>query len=185
MALASGQHVGPWEEADLARLPEDGQRYELLSGALVVGPPPGGLHQLLCFKLASILHAHVPEGLVMVEALGVRAAEGSVLIPDVLVADREAVVASQSGILDPGSVRLVVEVVSPGSRAQDRLTKPALYAAAGIPAYWRVEPDEGPAVHTFQLDAGRYTPAGTAAPGVPLDVQVPFPVRIDAAGLQP
>ena len=34
---------------------------------------------------------------------------------------------------------LVVEVVSPSSRKTDRFFKPIEYAAAGVPAYWRVE----------------------------------------------
>lgn len=37
---------------------------------------------------------------------------------------------------------LVVEIVSPESRTADRVNKPATYAAAGIPEYWRVEKDQ-------------------------------------------
>jgi Uma2 family endonuclease len=33
----------------------------------------------------------------------------------------------------------VVEVVSPSTTAIDRAVKPAMYADAGIPVYWRVE----------------------------------------------
>jgi Uma2 family endonuclease len=34
---------------------------------------------------------------------------------------------------------LLVEVVSEGSRREDREVKPKLYAAAGVPEYWRIE----------------------------------------------
>ncbi|MCW6003013.1 Uma2 family endonuclease [Micromonospora sp. CPCC 205371] len=37
---------------------------------------------------------------------------------------------------------LVVEVVSPDSRRDDREVKPVKYAAGGIPEYWRVEETE-------------------------------------------
>src|SRR5207237_9194726 len=35
-------HTGPWTEADLLVLPDDGQRHELVEGSLVVSPPPAG-----------------------------------------------------------------------------------------------------------------------------------------------
>ena len=47
MATAFGAHAGPWTEADIVALLEDGQRYELMEGALLVNPPPGRLHQIV------------------------------------------------------------------------------------------------------------------------------------------
>ncbi|WP_169811207.1 Uma2 family endonuclease [Nocardia amamiensis] len=48
---------------------------------------------------------------------------------------------------------LLVEVVSPGSVREDRETKPKLYAAAGVPEYWRVEEsaDGAPVVYQYRL----------------------------------
>jgi Uma2 family endonuclease len=48
---------------------------------------------------------------------------------------------------------LLVEVVSEDSRRQDREVKPTLYAAAGVPAYWRIEErDDGePIVFQYEL----------------------------------
>jgi Uma2 family endonuclease len=48
---------------------------------------------------------------------------------------------------------LLIEVVSEGSRREDRDVKPKLYAAAGIAEYWRVEEgDDGEAiVYQYQL----------------------------------
>ncbi|GAB3908763.1 hypothetical protein GCM10029964_109060 [Kibdelosporangium lantanae] len=66
-----------------------------------------------------------------------------------------------------GAVLLVVEVVSKGSRKEDRGSKPIAYAEAGVPHYWRVE---GPAsgedvvtVHTYELPSGgtRYETTGS------------------------
>jgi len=47
-----------------------------------------------------------------------------------------------------------VEIVSKGSERLDRWLKPVKYADAGIPLFWRVEPDE--TVVLFRLDGTRY-----------------------------
>ena len=39
------EHTGPWRLSELADLPDDGRRYEVVDGALVVTPLPGQLHQ--------------------------------------------------------------------------------------------------------------------------------------------
>jgi Uma2 family endonuclease len=39
-----------------------------------------------------------------------------------------------------GPALLVVEIVSPGSAVNDQVTKRAVYAAAGVPAYWLLDP---------------------------------------------
>jgi len=180
-----GIHVGPWTEEDLVGLPDDGQRYELLEGALLVNPPAGGRHQLVSLRLAGRLDAIAPDDLVVVEALGVRVPGGSVLVPDVLVAERDAVLVNDSGILDAAVVRLAVEIVSPGSRTQDRITKPALYAEARIPSFWRVELDDGPTIFAYRLDGSTYTELATARPGQSLELDEPFPVSLDPAALTP
>jgi Uma2 family endonuclease len=143
VATAVGTHVGPWSEEDLLGLPEDAQRYELLEGTLLVNPLPGGVHQRISFRLTSLLDAAVLHDLVVVEAMGVRLPDNTVFIPDILVATRDVVLANDSGILDAGTVALVAEIVSPGSRTPDRITKPAVYASAGIDSFWRVEPEDG------------------------------------------
>lgn len=106
-------------------------------------------------------------------------------IPDVLVVARDAGLANRSGILDADDVALVVEIVSPGSRTTDRLTKPVLYARAGIASFWRVELDEGPAIFAYRLEQERYVEAGSARPGERLVVTEPFPCSFDPGDLRP
>ncbi|MGH9071261.1 MAG: Uma2 family endonuclease [Acidimicrobiales bacterium] len=184
MASSLALHDGPWTEDDLASLPES-QRYELLAGSLVVSPPPPPLHQRTSFMLASALEARVPSGLIVIEATGVRLDGGSVFIPDVLVAEREPALANRSGILEASLVRLVVEIVSPGSGAKDRLTKPSLYAQSGIPAFWRVELDDGPSVYAYRLDGTSYVEVAAGRPGARMILSDPFPVTFDPADLRP
>jgi len=183
--MALGTHVGPWKEEDLVGLPTDTQRYELLEGTLLVNPPPGGAHQRVSLKLAGVLDSAAPSGLAVVESMGLRLPENTVFIPDVLVATRDVVLADKSGILDPACVRLVVEIVSPGSRTTDRVTKPAVYARAGIASFWRIELEDGPALVAYRLDLGRYIETGTARPGERLVFNQPFPVTIDPGDLRP
>ena len=51
---------------------------------------------------------------------------------------------------------LVVEVVSDGSRREDREVKPKIYAQAGIPAYWRVEEDSDGGAVVYQYELRRF-----------------------------
>ena len=76
-------------------------------------------------------------------------------------------------------VALVVEIVSPGSQTNDRVTKRATYAAGGIPAYWIVDPDRG-VVTCLVLDGPEYW---VAAEGASVTVDDPVSVRIDLAAL--
>ncbi|HZV49606.1 MAG TPA: Uma2 family endonuclease [Candidatus Dormibacteraeota bacterium] len=183
MASPATAHVGPWTEQDLLTLPDDGQRHELVEGRLLVSPPPSGPHQVLALRLARLLDDAAPPELQTVEGLGVRVPGGSVLVPDILVAEREAVLQDRSDVLDPGAVRLVVEIVSPGSAAMDRLTKPALYARAGIPHLWRVELEEGSVVVLRLGEDGEYAVRGVARRGGPLQLDAPFPLRLDPTAL--
>jgi Uma2 family endonuclease len=58
--------------------------------------------------------------------------------PDLAVYRRAA---SERGRVEPRDVALAIEVMSPGSVSDDRVAKPALYAAAGIPHFWQLELD--------------------------------------------
>jgi Uma2 family endonuclease len=185
VVLVVDAHLGPWTEEDLLSLPESVQRFELLEGALFVNPPPAVPHQLVSRKLANALSAVATPDLEAVEAIGVRIPDNTVFIPDVLVTFRDAALANRSGVLDAADVVLVAEIMSPGSRTMDRVTKPAVYAQAGIAAYWRVELQNGPIVFAYRLEEGRYVEAGTARPGTMLVLQQPFRLALDPADLRP
>jgi Uma2 family endonuclease len=108
--------------------------------------------------------------------------------PDVVVFDKTGLDVFSLECLPVASVTLAVEVVSPGSRSDDRFRKPGLYAEAGIPYFWRVERGESrlPEVFEFWLDrdTGVYAPApeGGHHTGV-LKTELPFPVEINLSRL--
>jgi Uma2 family endonuclease len=131
-------HVGPWTTDDLAGLPDDGQRYEIIDGSLIVSPTPSTTHQLVAGRLAALIREFAPAGADVVEAVGLQLNSGRLLIPDVVVAQSSALLGFQKS-LSPADVHLVVEVVSPSNAAMDRVFKPQLYAAGGIRWMWRAE----------------------------------------------
>ncbi|MEV5594769.1 Uma2 family endonuclease [Streptomyces sp. NPDC052496] len=104
--------------------------------------------------------------------------------PDVVIYDRRGLDLFTMDCTPAANVRLAVEVVSPGSAVDDRVRKPALYAAAGVPYFWRVErgADNCPEVHEYWLHSG--TGDYVSAPEHPchkgkLETDRPFPIGID------
>ncbi|MGN9812619.1 Uma2 family endonuclease [Micromonospora sp. BQ11] len=167
-----------WREQDLADLPENGNRYELVDGSLHVTPPAGPDHHELADDIRMTLRLTAPPGWRVIREIGVRIPDGN-LIPDITVlrpgAPRDRMWS------EPADIALVVEVESPNSRRHDRFTKPALYAEAGIAAYWRVERgDFGPVVYRYELAKGvHYDLMGTAGPDDPVEMTEPWPMRLD------
>lgn len=177
------RHPEPWTVDDVYALPDDGMRHELLDGTLLVSPPPSVRHQLAARRLVDVLAAAAPPDVEVLEAVGVSVPAG-LLVPDVVVARADAVHAGPRE-LAAADVLAVVEVVSPSSRSTDRRWKPAAYADAGIPVFWRVEldPADGPVVTVHALADGTYAQVATLAAGVRGSLGKPFPVRLDPGAL--
>jgi Uma2 family endonuclease len=169
----------PLTEQDLPAMPEDGHRYELIDGVLLVTPAPNIAHQTVVTSLVGLLlGARHPEHRVLVAPCDVRFAATTVVQPDVLVARR--------GDLGVARIEtaplLVVEVQSPSTRHLDLGTKRLAYEAAGVPAYWLVDPD-GPSLTVLHLEDGRYVEAATVTGEEAFDATFPFPVRVVPAAL--
>jgi Uma2 family endonuclease len=148
----------PLTVEDLETMPEDGHRYELLDGTLLVTPAPGWSHQSVQMALAELLRRACPRELRVVAApfewrLGRRTA----LQPDVLVARYAALAAVPQGKYLAEPPLLAVEVLSPSTRRIDLLAKRSAYEDAGVASYWLVDPDPGePSLTALDLEAGRY-----------------------------
>ncbi|MCU7723186.1 Uma2 family endonuclease [Actinoplanes sp. KI2] len=143
--------VGGWTVDDLGALPEDGVRRELLDGVLLVSPSPTDFHQIVAARLMVALEASCPPELHVTQGVEVRISPRRAFTPDVLVTTDAAAQRRPRHYL-PHEVMLAVEIVSSLSLIMDRITKPALYAAAGIPFYWRIETGDGLTVHTHKID---------------------------------
>lgn len=127
----------PFTVDTLFELPETGLRYEVLEGALVVVPPPSPKHNLAADRLGRMIDRLLPADAEAITNVAVRMPNGDGPVPDLLVttADPEQYPRGVPADL----THTVVEVVSPSNASDDRIKKTALYAAAGIPCYWRVE----------------------------------------------
>lgn len=129
---------GTWRFDQLGGLPDDGRRYEVVDGLLVVSPPPTAWHQVVAAGLLRQLTAAAPPVWRPLYELGLPLGTDG-RVPDLSVVSARAPVGPGAPLPAPEHVGLVVEVVSPSSRKTDRFAKPGEYAEAGIPLFWRVE----------------------------------------------
>ena len=118
----------------------------------------------------------------VLEAINVETGDGRLAVPDVAIV--LGAVADQNPVrYPPGSVLLVIEIVSPGSEPQDRFIKPRLYAAAGVPVYWRFELDDRRIV-VYKLGSdGQFVETTTALADIVTTVEDPFPIDVDPGSL--
>jgi Uma2 family endonuclease len=171
---------GPLTVADLERTPDDGRRYELVDGVLIVSPAPLIPHQVVLLELAVLLDASLPDDLAVVPGVGVRMSEITELVPDLVVVQR-ADLAGPKLTLPPV---LAVEVRSRSTALFDMNTKKAVYERYGIGSYWILVPDrERPALLAFELRDGRYREVGQAVGDDQFTTQQPFPVSAVPAKL--
>lgn len=169
----------PFTHADLEAMPDDGRRYELVDGCLLVTPAPNVSHQGVVLSLAVVLRAACPPDLkVFVAPLDVRLAEATTLQPDVLVARRADLTHANL----PAAPVLAVEVLSRSTRHIDLALKRSRFEEAGTLAYWVVDPDEV-RLRAWDLRDGRYVEAADVSGDEPYEAAVPFPVTVVPAAV--
>lgn len=156
---------------DLDRFPDDGNRYELLDGMLLVTPAPNASHQIVASRLLlPLANAVQVQGLAHVVAPGaVVRAPGTQLEPDILVYP-----ARFAPTVDWPKVSehwLAVEVLSRSSRIYDREFKRDAYIALGVREVWlvdrrarTVEVCAGPGVGRFERGTLRWRVPGLDTP---------------------
>ncbi len=169
----------PLTRADLEMMPDDGHRYELIDGALIVTPAPATQHQSVVLELAVLLREHCPDNLkVLIAPFDVALSEDTVIQPDVLVARRGDLTERDL----PARPELAVEVLSPSTRRIDMLLKHSRLQAAGCPAYWVIDPDV-PSLIAWELRDGTYTQVAMTTGDETYSAQKPYPVAFSAADL--
>ena len=179
--MSHPQQPYEWTYAEYARFPDDGNRYEVIDGEVMVTPAPSPRHQHILANLLLALRGYVERhrlGVVLpdVDLLFV---SGQFLRPDLVFVPESA----RAGITDRGvelPPGLIVEVLSPTSRSIDRVKKPRRYGDFGVPEYWVADPQER-AVWVWRFAAGarepervadvvNWQPAGAPAPlALPLE----------------
>ncbi len=165
--------------ADLHALPNDGLRYELIDGSIIVSPGASFGHNIIARWIAEELEDSRPsEEWIVGTDQSAAIDDHNEPRPDIVVAHVRNVDQSLFPIVDSP---LVAEVVSPHSGVRDTLIKRNLYARAGVPAYWIIMPDDEKGMISLaelRLDGTAYPNETLYTTGV-FETTHPWPVRID------
>jgi Uma2 family endonuclease len=129
--------------ADMVRaLPDDGQRYEVVHGELLVTPAPRAWHQEIVGRVFEAVRVYLRDqgvGHALMSPADISWTDDTLVQPDVFVVDL-----AEARTLDWARMKtllVVVEVLSPTTARADRFTKRRLYQEVGVPTYWIVDPE--------------------------------------------
>jgi Uma2 family endonuclease len=176
MTTSTGLPRGrPFTVADLDAISNDGNRYELIDGALVVTPAPAMRHQRAVTNLLVLLHQACPSELeVFAAPFDVRLADDTSVQPDLLVARRSDLTEANL----PVAPVLAVEILSPSTRTIDLHSKRERLRRAGCASYWVVDPADGRLI-AWELDeSGAYVEVADAVGDALWTATAPFAVTI-------
>lgn len=133
-----------WKTSDLELLPDNGNRYEIIDGELLVTRTPHWNHQQTCVRIAAALDAwseSTGRGRTAI-APGIIFTDADNVIPDVVWASHErlAILLDEAGHLT-AAPELIIEVLSSGAENErrDRDLKLRLYSARGVQDYWIID----------------------------------------------
>jgi Uma2 family endonuclease len=171
----------PFTIGELDRMPDDGRRYELFDGVLIVSPRPVVLHQEVAFQLALRLNAACPPHLRVIPEPAVQLTSTTEFDPDIVVIRRDLL--REAKVTEPPL--LIVEVRSPSTALIDLNRKKAAYEQFGVPSYWIIDPQPNrPELTVFELGPdGRYVEADRVSGSASFPAIRPFEVDISPAQL--
>jgi Uma2 family endonuclease len=129
--------------ADMVRaLPDDGNRYEVVYGELLVTPSPRLWHQVLVQRLSLALGKYLerePVGSLLESPADISWGQDVLVQPDVFVVPLDEIRTLTWSRIQ--TLLLVTEVLSPSTTRADRFVKRLRYREAGVPRYWVVDGD--------------------------------------------
>jgi len=128
---------------DYARIPDDGQRHEIIDGEHYAMPAPSRRHQRLSLELGSRLHLFVKDrrlGEVYDAPFDVLLSRHNIVQPDLMFISSERI-----GIVTDDNVQgapdLIIEILSASTRRLDETVKLGLYDRYSVPEYWTFDTD--------------------------------------------
>ncbi len=174
-------HGRPFTVDDLEAMPDDGHRYELIDGVLIVTPAPDWYHQEGGGELFVQLRNACPaEFRVLAAPFAVQTSIHNELQPDILVA--RYVDLTRKNL--PVAPVLAVEVLSASTALNDLNNKKAAYERMGVASYWVLDPQPPGALTVFELDPqGRYQELARVGGDEKFTAERPFPITIIPARL--
>ncbi|MGC5568459.1 Uma2 family endonuclease [Streptomyces sp. FR-108] len=174
---------------DLVRFREEmewpeGSKVEIIEGIVTVSPTPANQHNLIADHVQRRLYAAIPDDWGIFQTLSVAVPSRlGMFIPDLVVVPT-AEVDGPGNYIPAAAAELVVEVTSQSNAQHDRISKPAAYAAAGIPLYLLIDrwAPGGPTVTLYgepQGDVYRVLYAGKF--GEQIALPEPFDLKLDTS----
>lgn len=127
---------------DYLLIPDDGNRHEIIDGRHYMNAAPNPVHQLISRHIQFQLMEQLEfTGLADVfnAPADVYFDHFNVVQPDLVVVLKSRPIISKTKI--EGVPDLVVEILSPSTRALDLKLKRTLFEKFGVPEYWIVDPD--------------------------------------------
>ncbi len=132
-----------WTAARVRELPDDGNRYEVVDGELLVTPAPSWKHQDVVGELFVMLRAYCRSldlGHAVFSPADIELDPATLVQPDVFVVPPHEGQQPRRW-QDIRKLLLVVEVLSPSTARADRTVKRKRFQQAGVPEYWIVDVD--------------------------------------------
>ncbi len=156
--MAPMQSVQPrFGYTDLLVMPDDGRRYEIHEGELVVVAAPLVRHQIAAFEIATVLndYGHRSGGRAVIAPFDIVFDEYDVVQPDVVFFRAQRSHLVQLDVVTRAAPDIAVEVLSPSTASIDRGRKMEMFARYGVPEYWIVDP-VGLEIEVHALGNGAY-----------------------------
>jgi Uma2 family endonuclease len=140
--MAMPAEITSWTAAMARELPDDGNRYEVLDGVLVVSPAPSLVHQRVLkafFKRIDPYTSAHGLGETLFSPADIQFSDQRLVQPDLFVVP---LVEGRPRVwTDVRELTLVLEVLSPTTSRVDRGEKRRIYLDEGVPEYWIAHPD--------------------------------------------
>jgi Uma2 family endonuclease len=164
-----------WTAERVRSLPDDGLRYEVVDGELLVTPAPRWAHQRAVFAMARHLDDYLAQhaiGEVTLSPADIELDPRTLVQPDLFVVPLVDGVRMQEWSDIDGRLLLAAEVLSPSTARADRHLKRRRYQRAGVPEYWIVDLDARLVERWTPIDARAelladtldWSPVGTEEP---------------------
>jgi Uma2 family endonuclease len=169
------------------RLPNDGNRYEVIDGVLYMSTAPSARHQATVALFIELIGASLrAQGIARVfpSPIGVMMPGADPVQPDlVLVRHERAAIIAEDGRIR-GVPDLIAEILSPNNPELDTVTKRATYARAGVPEYWILRPATRDILVCTRPDAdlSDFTDVHLFTQGDEL-ISLTLPIRVPVAAL--
>lgn len=133
-----------WTREEVLALPDDGNRYELVDGELLVSPSPRALHQRAVLALVELIGPYVRHhrlGSVGLAPADLDLGTSQVSQPDLFVVGLKPDGREPTDWPDYGVPLFIAEIASPSTARYDRITKRRRYQRSRVAEYWIVDVD--------------------------------------------